>query len=142
LIATPTINWVQYPFLFWGVAVLLHTVIYKEGYLKTQETESNYKKITPKLVQKNRKNLPKNLDDNLDDNITKEMTRLKKEELEKTESEMKIEKNDPICVVHKGKITGTIYLCPECNTSYCLKCAKTLKNKGEGCWNCGREITP
>ncbi|MFX1470481.1 MAG: tetratricopeptide repeat protein [Promethearchaeota archaeon] len=63
-------------------------------------------------------------------------------ELEKLESEMKVEEQKFICVVHKGQIVGTVYICPNCNTSYCLTCAYSLKANGEKCWTCNDEIKP
>jgi parallel beta-helix repeat protein len=62
------------------------------------------------------------------------------EELRKTEAEVSVKKEHHVCVVHKGKIVGAIYLCPECETYYCMKCAIVLKEKGENCWVCNNEI--
>ncbi len=62
-------------------------------------------------------------------------------ESRKTESEVKVEKDQFICIVHKGPVSGeNVYLCPKCNSIYCKKCARTLKEKGEDCWSCGKEI--
>jgi hypothetical protein len=63
-------------------------------------------------------------------------------DLEKIESEIKVEGQKFICVVHKGQIVGTVYICPNCKTCYCLTCAYSLKAKGENCWNCNSEIKP
>jgi len=63
-----------------------------------------------------------------------------KKELEKTESEMDIKKKKVECIVHRGPIVGSIYLCPNCMTYYCIKCAKALKEKDEACWSCGEKI--
>ncbi len=69
------------------------------------------------------------------------LTELEKKEIEQTESELAIEKKQYICVVHKGPIDAdNIYLCPNCHTLYCTKCAITLKEKGEKCWSCENEI--
>jgi len=65
-----------------------------------------------------------------------------KKELEKLESEIKVEDQKFICVVHKGQIVGTVYICPNCKTCYCLTCAYSLKAKGEKCWTCNTEIKP
>ncbi|MFX1453799.1 MAG: 2TM domain-containing protein [Promethearchaeota archaeon] len=63
-------------------------------------------------------------------------------ELKKTESEINIEEREITCIVHKGKIkANNIYLCPICNTFYCIKCARVLKNNNETCWSCHSEIT-
>ena len=66
----------------------------------------------------------------------------KKRELEEIESELKIEEQKFICIVHKGQIVGTVYICPNCKTCYCLTCAYSLKAKGEKCWACNNEIKP
>ncbi|MFW9947969.1 MAG: tetratricopeptide repeat protein, partial [Candidatus Odinarchaeota archaeon] len=63
-------------------------------------------------------------------------------ELKKLESELKIEQQKFICIVHKGEIVGTVYVCPNCKTQYCLTCAYSLKAKGEKCWICNKEIKP
>ena len=65
-----------------------------------------------------------------------------KKELEKLESEIKVEEQKFICVVHKGQIVGTVYICPNCKTCYCLTCAYSLKANGEKCWTCNTEIKP
>ncbi|MFW9899338.1 MAG: ABC transporter ATP-binding protein [Candidatus Thorarchaeota archaeon] len=45
------------------------------------------------------------------------------------------------CFVHKGKISGVIYVCPNCHKFYCVKCISILKAKGEKCLSCNAEIT-
>jgi len=73
--------------------------------------------------------------------ITKEeLTPEEIAELEKTEKEIAIEKEKFMCIVHRGKIVGNIYVCPNCQAIYCQNCAKSLKQKGESCWSCGNEI--
>ena len=57
-----------------------------------------------------------------------------------TESEMEIEPDADFCVVHKGPIRGIIYSCPKCGVKYCMKCAKMLKKRKEGCWSCEGKI--
>ncbi|MFX0000670.1 MAG: right-handed parallel beta-helix repeat-containing protein [Candidatus Hodarchaeota archaeon] len=63
-----------------------------------------------------------------------------KKEIRKTEAEVSVEKEFHVCVVHRGRIVGAVYICPECETYYCMKCAITLKEKGETCWVCKKEI--
>ncbi|MFX1387152.1 MAG: hypothetical protein ACFE9M_08060 [Promethearchaeota archaeon] len=63
-------------------------------------------------------------------------------DLEKIESEIKAEDQKFICIVHKGQIVGTVYICPNCKTCYCLTCAYSLKANGEKCWTCNNEIKP
>jgi parallel beta-helix repeat protein len=62
------------------------------------------------------------------------------EGLQKTEAEVDVKKEHHVCVVHRGKIVGAIYLCPKCETYYCMKCVKVLKKKGENCWVCDNKI--
>ena len=64
----------------------------------------------------------------------------KKKEDEKIKSEVEITTKDVMCIVHKGLIEGPIYLCPNCQTFYCLTCAYSLKAKGEKCWVCESEF--
>ena len=66
---------------------------------------------------------------------------MEKEELEQTESELGIEKSEFICIVHKGTIDGAVYICPNCKTFYCVRCANALKEKGEKCWSCESEVS-
>ena len=64
------------------------------------------------------------------------LTEMEEAELKQTESEINVEKQKIICVVHKGPIEGNIYMCPKCNTFYCMNCARNLKKSGEKCWVC------
>jgi hypothetical protein len=56
------------------------------------------------------------------------------------ESEIDFEERKFSCIVHKGVIHSTVYMCPNCNTFYCLKCASALKKIGENCWYCDFEF--
>jgi len=71
----------------------------------------------------------------------RELTAEEKLELEKTEAEVDVEKKSFTCIVHRGEIVGNVYICPNCQSFYCHKCAKVLKIKGEKCWSCENEIT-
>jgi len=71
-----------------------------------------------------------------------DLSEKEKKELEKTESEVDVEEKEIMCIVHKGTIDGTVYICPNCKTYYCLKCANALKEKNEKCWSCDNEINP
>jgi hypothetical protein len=72
----------------------------------------------------------------------KGLTEEEQEDLKKTESEVDLEEKEAVCVVHKGSIVGTVYICPKCKTYYCLKCANALVEKREKCWTCESDITP
>jgi hypothetical protein len=68
------------------------------------------------------------------------LTSQEKEEIEKAEKEISVEKRQFICIVHKGIIDGSIYICPNCQTQYCSRCAETLQSKKEKCWSCNSPI--
>jgi hypothetical protein len=53
-----------------------------------------------------------------------------------TEEEVSVSKERKICLVCKGKLTRSIYLCPECNALYCMKCSDTLSTLENACWVC------
>ena len=72
--------------------------------------------------------------------ISLDLTEIEKKEIEQTESELGIEKSEFICIVHKGTIDGAVYICPNCKTFYCVRCANALKDKGEKCWSCESDI--
>ena len=57
------------------------------------------------------------------------LTEEEQREIEETEKEVDVEKKQAICIVHKGPITGVNYICPKCETNFCLKCATSLKEK-------------
>lgn len=70
----------------------------------------------------------------------RDMTPEELAQLTKAEEEMQVEKKQHVCIVHKGPIKGAIYLCPKCETFYCMTCARTLRIKGEKCWACEADI--
>ncbi len=81
--------------------------------------------------------------ENLKNKLSEQTSRSIEKELfgkQLDESEIEIKKQEYLCVVHKGVIKGTIYVCPNCQTVYCQKCAKFLQEKGEKCWSCESEI--
>ncbi len=47
-----------------------------------------------------------------------------------------------MCVVCRGKIKNLLVECSECEALYHLKCAKSLKNKEEGCFQCHANFPP
>ena len=58
-----------------------------------------------------------------------------------TEKEVSISKEKKICIVCKGNAIGfNIYICPECETVYCQKCANTLITMENTCWVCEKSI--
>ena len=44
------------------------------------------------------------------------------------------------CLFHKGDITGELYTCPSCKTTYCLSCAKKAKEEKRTCVKCKQLI--
>ena len=84
---------------------------------------------------------PKKATDTITEQEVVGYTEEEKQELEKTESEVGVEEQKIICIVHKGPIVGAnIYACPSCKTFYCIKCATVLKENGEKCWSCDKDI--
>ena len=53
-----------------------------------------------------------------------------------TEKEVAVSKERKICLVCKGTGLRFTYICPECNTIYCQKCARTLSEMENACWVC------
>ncbi len=56
------------------------------------------------------------------------------------EVEIESEKVPVTCVVHKGPIKGTSFICPHCKAIYCNECAVKLEINEERCWSCNHEI--
>ncbi|MFX1392216.1 MAG: hypothetical protein ACFFAH_01460 [Promethearchaeota archaeon] len=53
-----------------------------------------------------------------------------------TEEEVSVSKEKKICLVCKGKLSRTIYICPECMAFYCKKCSTALADLENACWVC------
>ena len=53
-----------------------------------------------------------------------------------TESEVDVQKPELICVIHKGPVKGSVYVCPHCDAMYCENCVNALKTSDEPCWVC------
>jgi hypothetical protein len=53
-----------------------------------------------------------------------------------TEEEISISKEKKICLVCKGNLSRTMYICPDCYTFYCMKCSTTLITLENACWVC------
>ena len=54
-----------------------------------------------------------------------------------TEDEVYVSKEKKICLVCKGRVARyDIYICPECDSLYHQKCAKTLESQENACWAC------
>ncbi|MFX0099418.1 MAG: PKD domain-containing protein [Candidatus Hodarchaeota archaeon] len=75
-----------------------------------------------------------------EDEEKKVLTDSEQAELDKTEQEVQTFEEVRTCIVHKGPIAGANYLCPNCKTFYCMKCAITLSKNGEKCWACGKDL--
>lgn len=58
----------------------------------------------------------------------------------KTERELSVEKVRPRCMVCAIPLKGTTYICPTCDTKYCIRCARTLASRKEYCWNCRKPM--
>ena len=58
-----------------------------------------------------------------------------------TEEEVSVSKERKICLVCKGNVErNNIFLCPECSTFYCRKCADVLVTLENACWACDAPI--
>lgn len=53
-----------------------------------------------------------------------------------TEEEVMFHKEQKICLVCKGKLLRSIYLCPSCDALYCKKCSDALSDLENACWVC------
>ncbi|MEX2755154.1 MAG: hypothetical protein Q6365_007140, partial [Candidatus Sigynarchaeota archaeon] len=58
-----------------------------------------------------------------------------------TEKEVKVDVVVEKCIVCESQLKGTAYHCPHCAVKYCLRCASTLAQRHELCWNCKNQIT-
>ncbi len=59
-----------------------------------------------------------------------------------TEDEVIFHRERKICLVCKGNLIRSIYLCPECDALYCIKCSEAISNIDNGCWSCYTPIDP
>ncbi|MFX1340615.1 MAG: B-box zinc finger protein [Promethearchaeota archaeon] len=66
------------------------------------------------------------------------ISKYKKEDI--TEEEVSISKEKKVCLVCKGKVGRYMFMCPECETFYCEKCAHALESIENACWVCGTPI--
>ncbi len=58
-----------------------------------------------------------------------------------TEEEVSVSKEKKICLVCKGKVSGfETFLCSNCETFYCHKCARALIDLENACWACNTQI--
>lgn len=53
-----------------------------------------------------------------------------------TEEEVSISKERKVCLVCKGKLAKLLYMCPDCNSFYCVNCSEALSNAENACWVC------
>jgi len=57
-----------------------------------------------------------------------------------TEEEVSFHKEKKICLVCKGKLSRILFMCPECDVLYCLKCSNALSDAENACWVCESPI--
>jgi parallel beta-helix repeat protein len=55
---------------------------------------------------------------------------------EQTESEVNVIKKKEFCIVCNTPLKATTYICPHCETKYCIRCAIALSERKEACWAC------
>nr|MDO8114461.1 hypothetical protein [Candidatus Sigynarchaeota archaeon] len=58
----------------------------------------------------------------------------------KVEKELAVQKVKQFCIVCNVALKGTAYICPTCDTKYCIRCAKALSERKERCWTCRKPI--
>lgn len=91
------------------------------------------KEITDKPVKKPKK----------DTKIKDSLFRVSKRPDNLTEEEVSVSKEKKICLVCKGNVAGfNNFICPECGTFYCAKCAKALSDLENICWVCEKPLDP
>jgi len=59
-----------------------------------------------------------------------------------TEDDVIFHRERKICLVCKGKLIRSIYLCPECDALYCIKCSEAISTMENECWACYTPIDP
>ncbi|NMC05454.1 MAG: PKD domain-containing protein, partial [Candidatus Lokiarchaeota archaeon] len=55
---------------------------------------------------------------------------------EQTEREVNVFKKKEFCIVCNASLKATTYICPHCETKYCMRCAIALSDRKEPCWAC------
>lgn len=58
----------------------------------------------------------------------------------RTEKELNVRRVRPTCMVCTIPLKGPAFICPTCDTKYCMRCAKTLAGRKESCWTCRKRI--
>ena len=64
----------------------------------------------------------------------------RKKRMRITEEEISFHMERKICVVCKGDVSRVNYMCPKCNTLYCVNCSEALSNLENTCWVCNEPI--
>ncbi|MFX0101646.1 MAG: hypothetical protein ACFFCS_18930 [Candidatus Hodarchaeota archaeon] len=61
-----------------------------------------------------------------------------------TEEEITYHKEQKICLVCKGKVSGfkLAFICAKCDALYCEKCARALSMMENACWACNSPLDP
>ncbi|MBN2151147.1 MAG: right-handed parallel beta-helix repeat-containing protein [Candidatus Lokiarchaeota archaeon] len=53
-----------------------------------------------------------------------------------TEGEVDVFKKKEFCIVCNTSLKATTFICPHCETKYCIRCAIALSERKESCWVC------
>ncbi|NHJ25218.1 MAG: hypothetical protein EAX89_11620 [Candidatus Lokiarchaeota archaeon] len=72
--------------------------------------------------------------------IKDSLFRIRERPAQITEAEVTYYKEQKICLVCKGKVSGVSYICPSCDTLYCIKCSEGLSDLENMCWVCNEPI--
>lgn len=57
-----------------------------------------------------------------------------------TEKEITFYREQKICLVCKSQVSRLTYICPKCDTLYCVKCSDALSKLENACWVCETPI--
>jgi hypothetical protein len=72
-------------------------------------------------------------DDDEDETITRRVDK-------RLEKDLQIHKVRPTCMVCTIPLKGATFICPNCETKYCMRCAQTLASRKEYCWTCRKPL--
>ncbi|MBN1802094.1 MAG: PKD domain-containing protein, partial [Candidatus Lokiarchaeota archaeon] len=122
------------------IGAICAVAILMPGYVLTKKYRNKKNTVRNKELNKFPKPRPKSKSDSPNKYRSAGGTADSMLELQKTESELEIFEDRDVCQIHKGFIKGVIFSCPKCKAKYCMKCARLIAQKDEGCWLCGQDF--
>jgi hypothetical protein len=112
------------PFLIIGGLIILYQYISKVLYIGLYE-----KPVKAKLPKKKIEvDAPE---------VTLIETLIQNRPVDISEEEISIYKEKKICLVCKNRVSKLTYICPGCESFYCVKCSQALMEVENECWACG-----